>query len=332
MKKIEPRVLRKGWRIGWHALVAGIMSTTSAIAQTYPAKPITLVYPFATGGPDRVVRLVAAKMQESMGQPVVVDNRPGGSGLVGTSIVRRAAPDGYTVLVTSTSGAILMPLMTSPTPFNVDTDFEPISLLYDFPVILDVSPSLGVSNIRQLIELAKAKPDRANFGSPGAATVGRLVAEAFKQKSSAPFTHIAYKGVGEAQTAVMAGEVNFFMDGPQSVAELIRAGRLKALAVTGAQRLPALPDVPTFKEEGIEGMDMTVWIGAFAPKGTPAPIARRLTEEFAKAVNSPDVKEQISQGGLANPRGGPPSALSKLVAEDKVTYGKLVRELNLKIE
>lgn len=251
---------------------------------------------------------------------------------MGTNIVRRAAPDGYTVLVTSNSAAILMPLMTSPVPFDTEVDFEPISLLYDFPVILDVSPSLGVSSVKELIDFAKAQPDRANFGSPGAATIGRLVAEAFKQKSSAKFTHIAYKGVGEAQTAVMSGEVNFFMDGPQSAAELIRSGRIKALALTGTQRLQALPDVPTFKEAGLDGMNMSVWIGAFVPKGTPAAVAKRLTDEFAKAVNSPDVKEQISQGGLANPRGGPPAALRKLVVEDKTTYGRLVKELDLKIE
>jgi tripartite-type tricarboxylate transporter receptor subunit TctC len=315
--------------------LAASLAPAPAAAQApgaYPNRPITIVYPFAPGGPDRVVRLLAAKLQESLKQPVLIDNRPGGSGLVGTTMVRRAAPDGYTLLATSVSAAVLMPLMTKPTPFDSATDFEAVSLLYDYPAILNADPALKVGTLKELVTVAKAQPDRANFGSPGAATLGRLVAEAFKQQSGAPFTHVAYKGIGEAQTALMAGEVQFFVDGPQSSSELIRAGRVKALAVTGAQRLPGLPDVPTFKELGFDGMAMSVWIGVFAPKGTPKAIVSRLSEAFAKAVNSPDVAEQISQGGLAVPRGGPPAELLRLIEEDRATYLKLIRELDLKIE
>jgi len=316
------------------ALTGGLAASTAnaQASAAYPSRPITIIWPYSPGGPDRVIRLVAAKLQESLKQPVVVDARPGGSGLVGTNVVRRAAPDGYTLLATSNSGAVLLPLMSKPTPFNVKADFEPVSLLYDFPVILNASPTLPISSLRELVALAKAHPERANFGSPGAATLGRLTSEAFQRRSGTAFTHIPYKGVGEAQTAVMSGEVQFFVDGPQSSAELIRAGRVKPLAITGAQRLAGLPDVPTFKELGIEGMNMSLWIGVFAPKGTPPAIVALLSDAFAKAVKAPDVSEQISMGGLANPRGGPPEQLLSLIDEDQATFGQLIRELDLKIE
>lgn len=308
---------------------------SSATAQTqagYPNRPITIVYPFAPGGPDRVVRLVAAKLQESLKQPVIVDYKPGSSGLIGTNVARRAAPDGYTLLATSVSAAVLMPLMTKPAPFDSAVDFEAVSLLYDYPAILNANPTLQVKTLRDLVALGKAQPDRANFGSPGAATLGRLIAEAFQRRAGAQFTHVPYKGIGEAQTALMSGEVQFFVDGPQSSIELIRAGRVKPLAVTGQNRLPALPDVPTFKELGFEGINMSVWIAVFAPKGTPQPIVARLAEAFSKAVNAPDVSEQISQGGLAIPRGGSPADVQRLIEDDRATYLKLIRELDLKIE
>ncbi len=316
---------------GLLASLAAFTFSLPASAQDFPKKPITIIWPYTPGGPDRVIRLVAQKMQESLGQPVLVDSRPGASGLVGAQYVRRAAPDGYTVLVASNSGMVVLPLMSKPVPFHVETDFEAVSPLYDFSTILTVPPTLPVTNLRGLIDYAKKNPDKANYGSPGAASLARLVTEAFKQQSGTAFQHIAYKGIGDAQAALMAGDIQLFVDGPQSANELIKAGKVKALAVTG-KRLPGLPNVPTFKEEGIDNMDMSVWIGMFAPKGTPPAIVKLLSDEVTKAVNAPDVKEQISQGGLANPLGGPPARLTALIAAETPQWSKLIKDLKLTLD
>lgn len=314
-------------------LLGAASAAGSALAQDFPSRTITIVVPFgAGGGPDRTVRAIADKMSASLKQPVIIDYKPGAAGLIGAALVQKARPDGYTLLFSGNSSMVVAPMLRQPAPFDVRKDFMPLSIALRYPMFLIVPPKFPANTVAEFVEAAKAKPDSVSFGSPGVGTVGHLTTEIFARSAGIKATHVPYKGLGEAQTAVMAGDVQLYLDGPLSSAELLRAGKVKALAVTGDKRVSAFPNVPAMKELGYPEVNPLVWVGFFAPKGTPEPIARRLSDEIARAVRMDDVRELISQGGLAEAVGSTPAEMAQLIEVETPVFSALVKDLNLRAE
>jgi tripartite-type tricarboxylate transporter receptor subunit TctC len=301
-------------------------------AQDFPSRAVTIVVPFAPGGPDRIVRLIAEKMSASLKQPVVIEYKPGATGLIGAAFVQKARPDGHTILFSGNSSMVVAPMLRQPPPFDVLRDFAPVSMAIRYPMFLVVPPKHPVNTVAEFVAGAKAKPNSVSFGSPGVGSVGHLTSEVFARSAGFTMTHVPYKGIGEAQTGIMTGDVQLYLDGPLSSAELVRGGKVKAIAVTGDKRIAAFPNVPSMKELGYPEVNPLVWIGFFAPKGTPEAIVRKLSEEIARAVKADDVREQISQGGLAEAVGGTPGELAQAIEAETPTFGKLVQDLNLRVE
>lgn len=314
------------------ATLAAVCAHPVALAQDFPSRTITIVVPFAPGGPDRVVRLIAEKMSASLKQPVVIDYKPGATGLIGASFVQKARPDGHTILFSGNSSMVVAPMLRQPAPFDVIKDFAPVSMAIRYPMFLVVPPKHPTNTVSEFVSAAKAKPNSVSFGSPGVGSVGHLTSEIFARSAGFTMTHVPYKGIGEAQTGIMTGDVQLYLDGPLSSAELVRGGKVKAIAVTGDKRIPAFPNVPSMKELGYPDVNPLVWIGFFAPKGTPEPVVRTLADEIARAVKAEDVKEQISQGGLAEAVGGTPAELVHAIEAEAPVFGKLVKDLKLRVE
>lgn len=308
----------------------GVMG--SAYSQEFPVRPITIVVPFAPGGPDRIARLVAEKLQGVLKQPVVLDYKPGATGLIGAGFVQRAKPDGYTLLFTGNSGMVVAPMLRQPPPFDVAKDFAPVSMIMRYPMFLTVPPKHPANTIAELVAMGKAKPNSINFGSPGIGSVGQLATEIFARSAGITMTHIPYKGIGDAQAGLMAGDIQLYLDGPLSSAELVKAGRVRPLAVTGDKRITAFPNVPSMKELGYPSVNSVVWIAIFAPKGTPDAILNKLSDEIARIVKSDEIRDQISQGGLAEAVGSTALQLSQAIEAESPGFAQLVKELNLRVE
>jgi tripartite-type tricarboxylate transporter receptor subunit TctC len=324
---IHRHVVRAAW-----ATVMICSVTAPANAQSFPSRPITIVVPFSPGGPDRVARLLAEKMQVALKQPVIIDYKPGATGLIGAQFVQRAKADGHTLLFTSNSSLIVAPLLRQPLPFDAIHDFAPVSMIMRYPMVLTVPASLSAKTVEEFVVSAKAKPAFTNYGSPGIGSVGQLATEMFIRDAGISMTHVPYKGIGEAQSAVMSSDVQIFLDGAPSSAELIRAGKIKALAVTGNSRIAAFPNVPSMREAGYPNVNTTVWIGLLAPKQTPEAVIKRLSDEVAAAVRSEDVNSQISQGGVAEPVGGSAEQFMSVIESETPVFQKLVKSLHLKVE
>ena len=269
-------------------------------AQTYPTRPITIVVPFsAGGGPDILGRRVAASMQAALGQPVVVENRVGAGGRVGTEAVARAAPDGYTILLGTSSSLVIAPALYKDLGYDSEKSFAPIGLAVYGPLILGVRSSLQIADLKSLLAYAKNNPNKLNFASTGTGSVHHLAGELLKQATGVEMTHIAYRGGAPAWLAVASGETDLMMDALFGGAiPLIQAGTVRVLAVTGNSRLSALPDVPTFNELGVAGVDVSFWWGFLAPAGTPAPVVARLNETLVVALTDPDLKSTFADQSL----------------------------------
>lgn len=256
-------------------------------ATEFPNRPVTLVVPFPPGGAsDIFARILGQKLSAQLGQPFVVENRAGATGLIGTQYVARAKPDGYTVLVSSNSSHVIAPLLKTKAPFDSVNDFEPIVMLGRYPFALDVNPNVPAKNVHELIALAKKSPGKLNFGSIGEGSGTHLVAEMFKQRTGIEITHIPYKGTAALGNALVAGEIDIQFDSVGAAKPLVDSGRVRALAVTGSKRSPLLPNVPSLAEEGIDKVDATIWIGAFAPKGTPKDVVDKLGDGIRKLLAS----------------------------------------------
>jgi tripartite-type tricarboxylate transporter receptor subunit TctC len=319
--------------MGCAALLAALCAAGPSLAQDFPSRNITIVVPFgAGGGPDRTVRAIAEKMSASMRQPVVIDYKPGAAGLIGAAMVQKAKPDGYTILFSGNSSMVVAPMLRQPAPFDALKDFAPLSIALRYPMFLIVPPKHPSNTVAEFVAAAKARPDSVSFGSPGVGTVGHLTTEIFARSAGFKATHVPYKGLGEAQTGVMAGDVQLYLDGPLSSAELLRGSKVKALAVTGDKRVPAFPNVPSMKELGYPDVNPQVWVGFFAPKGTPEPIVRRLAEEIGRAIRMDDVRELISQGGLAEAVGNTPAEMAQVIEAETPAFAKLVKDMNLRAE
>jgi tripartite-type tricarboxylate transporter receptor subunit TctC len=306
------------------ALILVVMSGP-AEAQQYPTKPIRLVVPFTPGGTtDILARTVAQKLTESWGQQVVIDNRPGAGGNIGTEIVAKAPPDGYTLLMGTISTHAINASLYKKLAFDPVRDFAPITRVGTLPNILVVHPSLPVKSVKDLIALAKSQPGGLNFASSGSGTSLHLSGELFKMMAGIDMVHIPYKGSTPALTDLLGGQVKVMFDNMPSALPHVKSGKLRALAVTTAKRSPALPDLPTVAESGLAGFDVSSWFAMFAPANTPKDVITKLNGEIVKILNSGEVKEKLAQLGVdAAPTS--PEDLAAFAKAETEKWGKVVK-------
>ncbi len=305
-------------------------AVTAAWAQTYPAKPIRIVVGFPPGGGnDIIARMVGAKMQETWGQPVVIDNKPGANSIIAAEFVAKSAPDGYTLLVNATGGMSVNPVLYAKLPYDSLKDFVAISMVGSFPLVLVVHPSVPVNSVQELVAYAKANPGKLNYSA--GSTAFQVASEMFKQMTGTDLRHIPYKGSAASITAVMAGDVQMtIVDTPPLVAQ-IKAGKVKALAVTSAKRASAMSELPTIAESGVPGYEMVLWIGVFAPAGTPRDVAAKLNAEVVRIVRLPDIREKLDAMGV-EPLGNTQEQMAEWIRREIARYGPVVKAANIKAE
>jgi tripartite-type tricarboxylate transporter receptor subunit TctC len=293
-------------------------------AQGYPAKPIRVVVPYAPGGAtDLTARLVGQKMQEAMKQNVLVDNRPGAGGVIGTDIVAKAAPDGYTVLLAVPAEIAILPHLQK-MPYNVARDLAPVSLAAVTPLILVVHPSLPVGSVKELIAFARARPGQLSYASAGTGGVQHLSGELLKITMKLDMAHVPYKGAGPVMPDLIGGHVPMFFSGMPPAMPHVKAGKLRALAVTTTRRSPAAPDVPTMGEAGVPGFDISNWFAYFVPSGTQADVIARLNSEVNRGLKQPDVREKLANVG-AETVGTSPGDLARFVRSESDKFARLVK-------
>ena len=313
------------------AVVLCLCVWSAGMAQEYPTKPIRLIAPFAPGGPtDLFARLMGAKLGERLGQPVVVENRPGAGGSVGAEVAAKAAPDGYTIVLVSSSFAVNATLYPK-LPFDPLKDFAPVTLLASAPYLLAVHAGIKASSVRELIALAKAHPGKLNYGSGGSGSGPHIVAELFKSAAGLDIVHIPYKGTGPLTTALVAGDVQLAFGNMFALMPHVKSARVRPMAVTGAARSPALSEAPTVAESGLPGFEATGVHGLLAPAGTPRRIIDKLNGECVAILRSPEVRAQLASEG-AEAIGNTPEQYAAHLANEVQKWGKLIRERGIRAE
>lgn len=313
-------------------LAAGLLLVSgSALAQgAFPSKPMTFIVPFAPGGAtDLMTRSIAQKMSESMGQPVIVENRPGANAIVGSSAVAKASPDGYTFVMCA-FGHATNPYLVAKLPYDTLKDLAPVSLAVTGPHMLAVSTSLPVANIKELIAYGKANPDKLNFASGGLGSSQHFSGELFKSMAGIKMTHIAYKGTSPAYTDLISGQVSLIFDNLVLPLQNVKAGKLKAIAVTGKQRFPLTPDVPTVAET-IPGFESGIWHGVLTTGGTPKDVVARLAAEVNKALTAPDLRDNFQKQGL-DPVGTTPEQFDQFIRAEMAKWSKIIKDVGIKAE
>ena len=302
----------------------------AAHAQTYPTKPIRLVVGFPPGGGmDLSARVYAAALQAPLGQPIVVENRPGATGIVAGEAVAKSAPDGYTLLVGASGQMTINPVIIPKHPYDTVRDFAAITTLAQFPMVIAVNPSFPAKSVAELVALAKAKPGELAYSHGGA--THQVAAEMFNQAVGIRMRNIPYKGGAPAVGAAVAGDVPIVVVDSAAATAQIRSGRLRVLAVTSAERTPLVPDAPTVAESGVPGYDIAVWAGLFAPAGTPREIVSRLYREASRAMTSPDTKDKLRNIGM-DPGGLAPEQLSAMIKADIAKYAVIVKAANIRAD
>lgn len=300
-------------------------------AQQFPSKPVRIVVPYtAGGGADTTARLIAPKLQDALGQTVVIDNKPGAGGTIGDDAVAKAAPDGHTLLIGAFAHAVnpsLMPKM----PFRTPDDFAPVSLLVTVPELLVVTPAFSARTVAELVAMAKAEPGKLSYASSGNGSAQHLAAELFKLRTGTDIQHVPYKGGSLAVADVAAGHVPFYFGNMSAALPQSRAGRVRALAVTSALRSPAAPEVPTMAEAGVTGCEISEWNALLAPAGTPPPTIERLQAEVAKILATEEIKAKFADLG-AHPIGSTPAELAGFLRGEMVKWAEVVKVANIKIE
>ena len=305
-----------------------LCSAPLAAQEPFPGKPIRILVGYAAGGGnDIIVRVMQPELQKGLGQPVIVDNKPGAQGIIAAELAARAAPDGYTLMMGPSGPMTINPATYSKLPYSPTRDFAPISMIASFPLILTVDPKLPIRNVPELIAYAKANPGKSNYAQ--SAGIFQIATELFKQRTGAPFEMIGYKSSGESVQAVMAGQVTMTLVDPPPAAGPIKAGSLRALAVTSAQRHPSWPDLPTLIEAGVPDMEVPVWTAFFAPAKTPPAVIARLQKEVARVVQTAEVRERFAQMGL-DPVGGSSEDLGRRVERDIAKWTAVARAANIK--
>lgn len=310
---------------------AAAMTVTGAMAQAWPSRSITLIVPFAAGGTtDVLARALGERLQQSLGQPVVIESKPGAGATIGADFVAKAKPDGYTLLV----GAVHHTIATSvykKLPYDFQKDLAPLTTIAMVPNVLVVNASTPAKNVNELVALLKADPAKANYGSNGNGTAQHLIGTQFQNNTGAKLTHIAYKGSGPLATDLLGGQVLMSFDTITPVLPHIKAGKLRPLAVTTATRSPALPDVPTLDEAGLKGFNIGTWFGVLAPVATPKDIQARLSSEMVKIIKSPEFRQRMADIG-ADPIGDSPEQMAQTIKAETEKFGKLVKDANVVIE
>lgn len=313
-------------------VVAAMLSGAAFAAQPYPVKPVRLIVPFtAGGGVDLIGRSLAQKLAESLGEPVIVDNRAGGGGNIGTEMVAKSPPDGYTLLMGYVGNLAINPFLYRKLPYDSRRDFAPISLAATAPNVLVVFPGLPAASVKELVALARAKSMPLNYASAGNGTVGHMVAELFKVETGAQITHIPYKGNGQAIADVLAGQVQIMFAAPGASLQQVRAGRLRALAVASAKRESGMPDIPTFAEAGFPSVEAQAWYGLLAAAGTPAAVVDRLQRETARIMHLADVKERLGVSGYEVVT-STPQQFRDLINADLAKWDKVVKASGARVD
>jgi len=315
------------------ALLAGalLLAAGPVTAQSYPTKPIRWIVPFPTSGAtDILTRTIAHKLSEALGQPVIVDNKPGAGGALGSDLVAKAAPDGYTLLMATTSTHSIGPALQK-LPYDAQRDFAAISIVADSTNVLIVSPQLGVNTVRELIALAKSKPGQLNYSSSGTGSVVHLSGERFKSMTGTEIQHIPYKGTALAIPDIINGQIAMMFDNIVSVMPHIRSEKVKALAISSSKRSLLLPELPTMTEAGVPGYISDTYFGVFAPAGTPNAIIARLNAELVKIVHDADTKERLLKLG-AEPVGSTPEQLAAMVRSENAKWAKVIKDAGVKLD
>jgi tripartite-type tricarboxylate transporter receptor subunit TctC len=309
------------------------LACAGANAQAYPSKPIHLVVPYPAGGPlDIMARAIGQKLTEAWKQPVIVDNRAGAGGNIGADAVAKAAPDGYTLLMGAVATQAINPALYSKIPYDAARDFAAVALVAQVPNILVVNPAVPVKSVRELIELARAKPGTLNFASGSTGSTGHLAGELFKTMAGVDMVHIPYKGAAPATTDLLAGQVQLMFDNLANALPNVKAGKLRALAVTTLARSPAVPDLPTIAESGLPGFDLTTWFGLLVPAGTPPEIVAKLNAEVVRALNSNDMRERLQRMGAEPPANNTPEHFAAFIRSEAAKYAKVVKSSGAKVD
>jgi len=310
------------------ASALGLLALTplAAQAQAFPTKAITIIVPFSAGGTtDILARVLGQFMSKDLGQPVIIDNRAGAGGNIGTQLVARAAPDGYTILMGTVGTHAINQSLYPKLAFDPIKDFAPLTRVALVPNLLVANPAQPFKTVKELMAYAKANPGKVTFGSSGSGTSIHLSGELFKQMAGVDIQHVAYKGSAPAVNDLLGNHIAIMFDNMPSAIGHVKAGKLRPLAVTTAQRSPALPDVPTIAEAGVPGYEATSWFGLLAPAKTPAPVVARLNASILKALADPDVKKKLLEQG-AEPAGETPAQFAAFIASETVKWGKIVKQ------
>ena len=339
MRHVKPGQLLENGAVLCAAAAAAIVlvgHATAAVAATveatYPSRPIRVVLPFPPGGGiDALARLLAPKLSASMGQQWVVDNRIGAAGNVAIEIVAKAVPDGHTLLLALSTILTVNPLLYKNLPFDVRTDLQPITQIGSAQYVLVINPSLGAATVKELVAAAQAKPGLLNYASSGVGGIQHFVTEQFKARTGVDMVHIPYKGGGPATAAVLSGEAHVLFGSVASVVPQVKAGKLRAIAVSGLKRSQTVPDVPTLHEAGVTNFDVTTWYGLLAPAKTPDAILKRLHKEAVAAVQMPDIREAMARQGQ-DVVTGTPAQLSMLIKRELAANSDLIKKMDIKPE
>lgn len=311
--------------------LASLIGQAPVAAQTYPARPVKIVVPFATGGPaDVYARFIAQRLTEALGQSFVVDNKPGGSSVIGTDLAAKAAPDGYTLLMMSNTHTVNETLIPNK-PFALMKDFVGVAPINYSDLVLVAHPSKGINTLGDLIKRAQAEPGKLNYASSGPGTPYHMAGELLKSMARINMVHVPYKGSSGARTDVIGGQVDLMFDAVTTMTEQVKAGKVKALATSGRARSDVMPDVPTLTESGAPGYEATIWLGVMAPRGTPQAVVDKLNETISKIVGTAEVKQGWSRQG-ATPMVMNPAAFNKYLNEDIAKWAGVIKAANIKLD
>jgi tripartite-type tricarboxylate transporter receptor subunit TctC len=324
--------MKRSTAVRWALATAALMGlASSAWAQSYPTRPVKIVVPFATGGPaDNYARYVAQKLQDALGQSFVIDNKPGGGSVIGTDIAAKAPADGYTLLMMSNTQTVNETLIPNK-PFALLRDFVAVAPVNSSDLLLVAHPGTGINSVADLLAKAKAQPGKINYASSGPGTPYHMAGELFKYMAKVDMVHVPYKGSSGARTDVLGGQVDLMFDAVTTMAEHVKAGKVKALATTGRARSTVLPEVPTVSEAGVAGYEATIWLGLMAPKGTPKDIVDKLHAAVNQALRQPEVRQAWAKQG-AVPLILSTSEFDKYLHDDIQKWGAVIKAANIKVD
>ncbi len=314
------------------ALLAFALLPAAAYAQTYPAKPIRFIVPFTPGGGnDTIARLIGQKLAAATGQQVLIDNRPGAGGAIGAEAAAKSPADGYTIFLAGVATHGINPNLRKKLGYDPVKDFDAVSLIASAPLLVVVHPSLPVKSVKQLVALAKAQPGKINYASNGAGGSSHMAVELFKSMTGTSLVHIPYKGLSPALTELLSGEVQLMFSSAVSMLPQVKAGKLRAIAMTGARRSPAIPDIPTVAEAGIPGYETGSWYGIVAPAGTPRPAIDRLSREVIAIVHAPDITKRLEDEAII-PVGSTPEEFTTHIRNELARWAKVIKQSGIQLD